>query len=157
MNPSAVSKLLRSSDGSTFCSSDFKRAGNERKRESFSPGSLDLDVVLWNESFLSVHLSFEPVVLPAQNLKRNKDRQRERKGQRSGACPDSHAHLQDVAFPEAELSLTSGRKIILSLRFHQDGAGPMRIWGRFCRRRLKNSDLKIRTWLRLTGRNQLQS
>lgn len=99
-----------------------------RKHETFSPGSLELDVVLWNESFLSVHLSFEPLVLRAQNLNRNKETQGERKGQRSGARPASHADLQDVAFPEAELSVTGGRKIVLSPSFHQDEAGPMKIW-----------------------------
>lgn len=54
--------------------------------------------------------------------------QGECKDQRSGASPALHADLQDVAFPEAELSVRGGRKIILSPSFHQDEARPTKIW-----------------------------
>lgn len=98
-----------------------------RKGATVSPGSLDLDVVLRHESFLSVYLSFAPVVQRAENLKRDTERRGERRAPRAGAAPASHAHLQDVAFPEAELGVVGAREVVLSPSFHQDGAAPTKM------------------------------
>lgn len=49
---------------------------NKIKKLRLSPRSLHVDVVLWHESFMSVHLCFVPLILRAQNLSRKSKRTR---------------------------------------------------------------------------------